>query len=74
LELNAQPGRLDLDDVAQAAARERGVGIVINTDAHSVEELGSTEFGIYQARRAGLEAGDVANTGPLGEFRNLLKD
>jgi DNA polymerase (family 10) len=72
MELNSQPSRLDLDDVALAAARDRGVGIVINTDAHAVEELGFLEFGVYQARRAGLEAADVANTRPLAQFRRLL--
>jgi DNA polymerase (family 10) len=55
------------------AAKERGVGIVVSTDAHSVEELGHMEFGVYQARRAGLEAGDVANTRTLAQFRKLLK-
>jgi DNA polymerase (family 10) len=69
----AQPERLDLDDAALMAAKKRGVGIVINTDAHAVEELGVMEFGVYQARRAGLEARDVANTRTLTQFRKLLK-
>jgi DNA polymerase (family 10) len=73
LELNAQPDRLDLDVAALMAAKERGVGIVVSTDAHSVEELGHMEFGVYQARRAGLEARDVANTCTLAQFRKLLK-
>jgi DNA polymerase (family 10) len=73
LELNAQPDRLDLDDTALMAAKERGVGIVVSTDAHSVEELGHMEFGVYQARRAGLEARDVANTRSVAQFRKLLK-
>jgi DNA polymerase (family 10) len=73
LELNSQPDRLDLDDTALMAAKKRGVGIVVSTDAHSVEELGLMEFGVYQARRAGLEARDVANTRTLAQFRKLLK-
>jgi DNA polymerase (family 10) len=73
LELNSQPDRLDLDDTALMAAKERGVGMVINTDAHAVEELGHMEFGVYQARRAGLEAKNVANTRTLAQFRKLLK-
>jgi DNA polymerase (family 10) len=73
MELNSQPSRLDLDDVALIAARERGVSIVINTDAHSTEELALLEFGVYQARRAGLEAKNVANSRPLAKFRQLLK-
>jgi DNA polymerase (family 10) len=73
MELNCQPSRLDLDDVALRAAKEPGVGVVLGTDAHAVEELGFMEFGVYQARRAGLESGDVANTRPLAAFRKLLK-
>jgi DNA polymerase (family 10) len=73
MELNSQPDRLDLDDVALMAAKERKVTIVVSTDAHSVEELGFLEYGIYQARRAGLEAKDVANTRSLAQFRKLLK-
>jgi DNA polymerase (family 10) len=72
MELNSQPDRLDLDDVAVKAARAMGVGIVVNTDAHSVEELGFMEFGVYQARRAGLEAKDVANTRSLSDFRKVI--
>src|SRR5262249_14980276 len=49
MELNAQPERLDLDDVALMAAKARGVTIVVSTDAHAVEELGLMEFGVYQA-------------------------
>jgi DNA polymerase (family 10) len=73
MELNSQPSRLDLDDVALMAVKDRRIPVVINTDAHAVEELGFMEFGIYQARRAGLEAKDVANTRSLAEFRKLLK-
>jgi DNA polymerase (family 10) len=72
MELNCQPSRLDLDDVALAAARDRGILVVLGTDAHAVEELAFMEFGVYQARRAGLEAGDVANTRTLARFRKLL--
>lgn len=73
MELNAQPSRLDLDDISLMAAKERGIPIVIGTDAHAAEELGFMQFGVYQARRGGLEAKDVANTRPLTEFRKLLK-
>ena len=73
LELNAQPKRLDLDDVALIAARERGIPIVVNTDAHAVEELGFMHFGVSQARRAGLEARHVANTRTWSELRKLLR-
>lgn len=73
MELNCQPSRLDLNEPALAAARQHGVYIVLGTDAHAVEELRFMEFGVYQARRAGLQAADVANTRTLAHFRKLLK-
>jgi DNA polymerase (family X) len=73
MELNSQPDRLDLDDVALMEAKKWGVGIVVNSDAHSTEELGFLEFGVYQARRAGLEAGDVVNSRKFAQFRKLVK-
>lgn len=62
LELNANPMRLDLDDVACAAAKEAGVPIVISSDAHSIEGFEVLRYGVLQARRAGLTIDDVANT------------
>ncbi|HWB13834.1 MAG TPA: DNA polymerase/3'-5' exonuclease PolX [Pirellulales bacterium] len=72
LELNANPQRLDLDDVACAAAKEHGVPIVISTDAHSTEGLDKLRYGILQARRGGLTKADVVNTRPWPEVRKLL--
>lgn len=65
LELNGQPSRLDLDDVTATAAGDRKIPIVLSSDAHSIEELAFMEYGVDQARRAGLESKDVANTRPL---------
>lgn len=62
LELNANPARLDLNDVHLASAKRLGIPIVINTDAHSVYGLEVMRFGIKQARRGGLTAADVVNT------------
>jgi DNA polymerase (family 10) len=73
MELNCQPSRLDLDDVAVRAAKEIGVKIVLGSDAHAVEELGFMEFGVFQARRGWLGTDDVANTRTLALFRKLLK-
>ncbi len=73
LEINAHPSRLDLDDIRAAAAKERGIPIVINTDSHSTQGFDVLQYGVFQARRAGLEAKDVANTRTLIEFRNLLR-
>jgi DNA polymerase (family 10) len=72
LELNANPARLDLDDVACAAAKSHGIPIVISSDAHSTEGLNVLRYGILQARRAGLTAKDVANTRPLEDFLKLV--
>lgn len=64
LELNANPARLDLDDVHCAAAKAAGVPIVISSDAHSTEGLDVLRYGVLQARRAGLTADDIANAKP----------
>lgn len=73
MEINAHPSRLDLDDVTAAAAKDRGIPIIISTDAHSVTGLDVMQWGICQARRAGLTAKDVANSRPWGEFKKLLR-
>lgn len=72
LELNANPARLDLDDLACAAARRQGVPIVISSDAHSTGGFEVLRYGILQARRAGLTAADVANTRPWPEMKKLI--
>jgi DNA polymerase (family 10) len=72
LELNANPARLDLDDLACAAARRAGVPIVISSDAHSTTGLDVLRYGILQARRAGLSKQDVANARPWPEMQKLI--
>jgi DNA polymerase (family 10) len=72
LELNANPQRLDLDDVACAAAKAHGIPIVISTDAHSVEGLETARYGVLQARRAGLTKADVANTRTWPQMKKLI--
>jgi len=62
VELNANPHRLDLDDPHARRAKELGVTMSIDPDAHSVAGLEDVEFGLMTARRAGLEAGDVLNS------------
>ena len=73
LELNANPARLDLNDVFCAAAKSHGIPIVISTDAHNVEGLDCLRYGILQARRAGLTPHDIANTRPWPQLKQLLK-
>lgn len=74
LEINASPDRLDLSDVHAKMAKERGVRLVISTDAHSRYQLRYMQFGISVARRAWLEPGDVINTLPLAKLIAWLKD
>ena len=62
MELNANPARLDLNDLHLAKAKKLGIPIVISTDAHSTDGMDVMGYGITQARRGGLTAKDVANT------------
>jgi DNA polymerase (family 10) len=73
MELNAYPDRLDLNDVHLRMARERGVKIVINTDAHHTSHFEKIKYGILQARRAWLTPKDVLNTLPEKQFRQAMK-
>jgi DNA polymerase (family 10) len=73
LELNANPSRLDLNEVHCAAAKEHGIPIVISTDAHSTLDLDKMRYGVLQARRAGLTKADVVNTRPWNDVRKLLR-
>ncbi len=72
LEINAQPDRLDLNDLHAHAAKQRGVKIAISTDAHSENAFAWIQYGIDQARRGWLTADDVVNTRSLAELRQLL--
>jgi DNA polymerase (family X) len=72
LEVDAQPDRLDLDELGCCAAIEHGVRLVISTDAHAVAELRFMRWGVEQARRGWAEKDDIANTRPLGELLKLL--
>ncbi|MFQ5537658.1 MAG: DNA polymerase/3'-5' exonuclease PolX [Gemmatimonadota bacterium] len=69
VELNANPHRLDLNDVHLQRARELGVKVAINTDAHQPAGLDNMRFGIGQARRGWLEPKHVINTLTPKQFR-----
>ena len=73
LELNANPKRLDLTDIYCQMARQEGVLVSINSDAHSIDAYNDLEFGVGQARRGWLEKKDVLNTRSLAQVRKLLK-
>jgi DNA polymerase (family 10) len=74
MELNAFPDRLDLKDVHLRMAKERGVKIVISTDAHSTAHLGWMRYGVKMARRGWLEKKDVINTLPVERMLAQLRD
>lgn len=73
MEINADPGRLDLSDIHCKMARDMGLKLSISTDAHSTSGLKNMRLGVAQARRGWLEADDILNTRPLKELRGLLK-
>ncbi len=73
LEINAEPERLDLNDIHAHAAKAMGVKVAISTDAHSVDALQHMRFGIDQARRGWLTPADVLNTRTLAELKKCLK-
>jgi DNA polymerase (family 10) len=73
MELDAQPDRLDLADIYCKLAKDMGVKLAINTDAHSIRDLAFMRYGIGQARRGWLEAEDVLNTRTWKELQQLLQ-
>ncbi len=70
LEVDGAPDRLDMDEVWTRRAMEEGVDIVVDSDAHSRDQLDNVLYGITVARRGWLEAKHVINTKDLG---TLLK-
>jgi DNA polymerase (family 10) len=73
VEHNASPARADLNDLNLRIAKQYGCKIVVDTDAHSTEELDLMRYGITQLRRAWLTAGDILNTQPTAQsfLKNL---
>ncbi len=72
-EINSSPDRLDLSDEHAKMAKEAGVLIAVNTDAHSIRELDFMSAGIQQARRGWLSAQDVLNTRPVEKLLELFR-
>jgi DNA polymerase (family X) len=68
LEINSQIDRLDLDDTHARLARDRGVKLVIDSDAHSPAALGVLRWGTAVARRGWIQPDDVLNTRPVSVF------
>jgi DNA polymerase (family 10) len=73
LEIDSQPDRMDLSDVHARAAREAGLKLTIDSDAHETGALDFVELGVGQARRAWLTKGDVLNTRTWKQIEQLKK-
>ncbi len=73
MECNAAPERLDLKDIHLRMAKERGVKIVISTDAHSTRGLLAMRYGVQMARRGWIEKKDVINALGLEEMLSGLR-
>jgi DNA polymerase (family 10) len=73
MECNASPERLDLKDTHLRMARERGVKIVISTDAHTTRGLEAMRYGVQMARRGWIEKKDVINTLPVEKLLAALR-
>ena len=73
MEINCQLERLDLNDAYARLAQERGVRLVISTDAHAVLELRHQRWGVHTARRAGLGPEHVLNTRDVAAMQALLR-
>jgi len=74
LEINAHPERLDLNDVYCRMAKDKGVQLAIETDAHSIEGLTFMDLGVAVARRGWLEEKEVINTLPLDKLLKRLEN
>ena len=73
IEINGQPDRLDLRDVHARAAKEAGLKLVINSDAHQIKAQNYVELGVGQARRGWLTKDDVLNTRTWKQFEKLQR-
>jgi DNA polymerase (family 10) len=73
LEIDAFPNRLDLSDVLAREARRQGAWIIIDTDAHKIEQLSMMGYGVSTARRAWLTKPDVLNTRSWKGFSEWLE-
>lgn len=73
VEINASPSRLDLNDLHARRAKELGIPVAINTDAHTIAQLDYMRFGVSVARRGWLTPGDVLNAMPENQLISWLE-
>jgi DNA polymerase (family 10) len=73
IEVNGSRHRLDLDWRWAQGAKDRGIPLCVNPDAHAVQELANVELGVNVARKGGLTSTDVANTASFSEMKERLQ-
>ncbi|RMD45372.1 MAG: DNA polymerase/3'-5' exonuclease PolX [Aquificota bacterium] len=74
LEINAQPRRLDINDIWIRKAVEEGVKLVISTDSHNLGNFAFMEIGVAQARRGWATKKDILNTKSWKEIQKFVED
>lgn len=74
LEINANPQRLDLNDVLVRQAVKQGVMLAINCDAHSSAQLDLLHYGVATAQRGWAEAANIVNTWPIERLQTYLHE
>ena len=74
LEINSSPDRLDLNDLNARRARDMGIRMAVNTDAHDLKRMEEMIYGVSVARRAWLEPDDVVNTMPVEKLVKYLRN
>ncbi|MEW6556817.1 MAG: DNA polymerase/3'-5' exonuclease PolX [Elusimicrobiota bacterium] len=72
LEINAFPQRLDLQDIWCRKTKEKGIKLVIGTDAHFIDQLSFLKYGLFVARRGWLEKSDLLNCLNYSELKKIL--
>jgi DNA polymerase (family 10) len=73
MELNANPERLDLCDRHVRLAHDKGMKIIISTDAHHPSHFSFMRYGVMTARRGWMEKKDVLNTYPPEKLLTALR-
>ncbi|MEW6273718.1 MAG: DNA polymerase/3'-5' exonuclease PolX [Bacillota bacterium] len=73
MEINSSPDRLDLSEEHARLAKEYGLKMVINTDAHDLRRMDEMPYGVAVARRAWLHPADVLNTLEIDEVTKVFR-
>lgn len=73
LEINSFPERLDLVDTHARRAKDLGVMLVVDTDAHAPVHYDNIRYGVAMARRGWAQSGDVLNTRSYEDLMRWLR-